>query len=79
MPINPGGIDEDSKSWKEPAEISTSNLVTNPKVYTMSYEQRAIDLDTLSAPEGYVLTGLKLRNIGGHLNLEIKVNPINFG
>jgi len=78
-PVLEGGIDEDSKSWKEPAEISTSNLVTNPKVYTMSYEQRAIDLDTLSAPEGYVLTGLKLRNIGGHLNLEIKVNPINFG
>jgi len=78
-PVLEGGINESSSSWKEPADITARNLTTSSTVYTMSYEQRAIDLDTLSAPEGYVLTGLKLRNIGGHLNLEIKVNPINFG
>merc|ERR1719292_132265 len=44
----------------------------------MSYEQRAMDMDTLSAPEGHVLTGVKLRNIGGHLNLEIQVTPMEF-
>ena len=54
---------ESSKEWKEPVSVSSENLTTNPKVYTMSFEQRALDLDQLSAPPGYVLTGLKLRNI----------------
>ena len=44
----------------------------------MYYEKRALDLDSLSAPEGYVLTGLKLRSIGGHLNLEVQATPIEF-
>jgi len=73
-----GGILEETKGWKETANISESNLTQSSLVYTMSYEQRAMDLDTLSAPEGYVLTGLKLRNIGSHLNMEIRVNPIRF-
>ena len=73
-----GGILEETKGWKETANLSESNLTHSSLVYTMSYEQRAMDLDTLSAPEGYVLTGLKLRNIGSHLNMEIRVNPIRF-
>jgi len=77
-PILEGGVDEKSKTWKDPPEISAQNLTASSMVYTMSYEQRAVDLDSLSAPEGYVLTGLKLRNIGGHLNMEIMVNPIQF-
>ena len=59
--VSSGGIDESTKAWKEPATVSEENLATNPLVYTMSFEQRAMDLDQLSAPEGYVLTGLKLR------------------
>ena len=39
----------------------------------MQYEQRAMDMDSLEAPPGQLLTGVKLRNIGGHLNLEIQV------
>ena len=37
-----------------------------------------MDMDTLVAPDGHVLTGVKLRNIGGHLNLEIQVTPMEF-
>merc|ERR550519_616910 len=77
-----GGIDETTRSWIEPQTIAYSdarNLTKNTgSVFTMSYEQRAMDMDTLSAPEGHVLTGVKLRNIGGHLNLEIQVTPMEF-
>jgi len=73
-----GGIIDATKIWVEPETISKDNITINPKVYTMSYEQRAMDLDNLSAPDGHVLTGMKLRNLGGHLNLEIQVTPINF-
>ena len=71
-----GGVDETTMAWKEPAPLSEENLTNNPKVFTMSYEQRAMDLDSLSAPEGHVLTGLKFRKLGGHLNLEIQVNHV---
>ena len=30
------------------------------------------------APPGHVITGVKLRNIGGHINLEVQVTPIKF-
>merc|ERR1719295_1732914 len=73
-----GGVDETTMAWKEPAPLSEENLTNNPKVFTMSYEQRAMDLDSLSAPEGHVLTGLKFRKLGGHLNLEIQATPIRF-
>jgi len=77
-----GGIDETSRTWigaKEIVYSDVKNLTKNTaQVYTMSYEQRAVDLDTLTAPEGQVLTGIKFRNIGGHLNLEIQVTPIEF-
>ena len=77
-----GGIDETTRAWVEPNQIAYSdvkNLTKNTKnVFTMSYEQRAMDMDTLEAPEGHVLTGVKLRNIGGHLNLEIQVTPMEF-
>jgi len=76
--LREGGIDEETKEWKEPASVDSNNLTTNPKIFTMSYEQRAMDLDRLTAPEGYILTGLKLRSIGGHLNLEIQVTPVSF-
>lgn len=45
---------------------------------TMSYEQRAFDTDLLKAPEGHVVTGVKFRNLGGHINLEVQVTPIKF-
>lgn len=52
---------------------NTNELGNNTKVFMMKYEQRSMDMDTLTAPAGSVLTGIKLRNLGGHLNLEIQV------
>jgi len=53
-------------------------VANNSAVFTMSYEQRAVDLDSLVAPPGQVLTGVKLRRLGGHLNLEIQATPVKF-
>lgn len=76
-----GGIDESTRLWKTTTnEDINVNQATRKDIdyMQMSYEQRAIDLDTLKAPDGHVITGLKFRNIGGHLNLEVKVTPIGF-
>jgi len=76
-----GGIDESTRHWVEPSMVfsnNTNELGNNTKVFMMKYEQRSMDMDTLTAPAGSVLTGIKLRNLGGHLNLEIQVTPVNF-
>lgn len=44
----------------------------------MSWDKRAIDLDDLIAPNSHVVTGLRFRVIGSHLNLEIRVTEANF-
>jgi len=77
-----GGIDDSTRAWVPTPEIGSpevESLARNTSaVFTMSYEQRAVDLDTLAAPEGHVLTGVRLRRLGGHLNLEIQVTPMKF-
>merc|ERR1719400_1552348 len=80
--LEEGGIDESSREWVKPLEISESDsnrLAANTSaVFTMSYEQRAVDLDSLEASPGQVLTGVRLRRLGGHLNLEIQATPVKF-
>ena len=39
----------------------------------MTYEERALDIDVIEVPTGHVVTGVRLRKLGGHLNLEIRV------
>ena len=45
---------------------------------TLRYEERAIDLDDLVTPKGHIITGLRFRKLGGHLNLEVQASPIDF-
>ena len=69
-----GGINETTRAWRPVQQVGQAgDLKDNPDVFTMSYEDRAVDLDLLAAPPGQVLTGIKLRRLGGHLNLEIQV------
>jgi len=51
----------------------TAALKSDSTIFSMSYEQRALDMDRLEAPTGHVVTGIRLRSLGGHLNLEIQV------
>ncbi len=52
--------------------------IGDSNVFEMSYTKRALDMDVLDAPAGHVITGVKLRNLGGHLNLEARITPIDF-
>ena len=78
--LREGNIDQDSRVWIEAENIDVKNDTQKDLGYfkTMSYEERALDLDQLQAPQGYVITGVRLRDLGGHLNLEIRVTPIRF-
>jgi hypothetical protein len=55
-----------------------TNVKRDVDYFMMTYEQRAVDMDRLDAPVGHVITGLKLRILGGHLNLEIQASSLKF-
>ena len=57
--------------------MSLKRSVEDKDYMKMSYEQRAFDTDRLEAPPGHVITGVRMRNIGGHINLEAQVGRTN--
>lgn len=75
-----GEINMTSVQWRpvDNYRISDSDVYNGKDYHTLSWEQRAIDLDDLVAPSGSVLTGVRFRRVGTHLNLEIMVTPLNF-
>ena len=80
-----GAIEEASRVWliseamRVDETYTTSNQMGNQNDYMMmSYEQRSIDIDQLQAPEGHVITGVRFRSLGGHLNLEAQVADVKY-
>lgn len=72
-----GSIDETSIRWRPVDTFRVENAAPGVDYHTMTYEQRAMDLDDLQAPEGYVLTGIRFRRIGTHINPEILATPLD--
>ncbi|XP_046425198.1 uncharacterized protein LOC124182252 isoform X2 [Neodiprion fabricii] len=66
--------------WKpvESYSIYSDGVIEGTDFLTLSWHQRAIDLDDLKAPPGHLLTGVKFRKLGAHINLEIMTTPFNF-
>uniref|UniRef100_A0A1B6C7S2 Uncharacterized protein n=1 Tax=Clastoptera arizonana TaxID=38151 RepID=A0A1B6C7S2_9HEMI len=73
-------VNDSSIQWKPVDDYTIKNEGVKEGVdYLMlSYKNRAIDFDDLKAPEGYVVTGVKFRSVGSHVNLEIQASPFNF-
>nr|CAH7755720.1 unnamed protein product [Callosobruchus chinensis] len=75
-----GNIDPDSVKWKpvEDYKITDKNIQSGKDYHTMSWEKRAFDLDDLEGDEGYILTGVRFKEIGSHLNFEIYLTKFDF-
>ncbi len=73
-----GGVKEESREWRSPAAVDIVSDEEGTDFMTLSYEQRSVDTDRLEAPPGHVITGVRMRNIGGHVNLEARVTPVKF-
>ncbi|KAI9565211.1 hypothetical protein GHT06_008993 [Daphnia sinensis] len=78
-----GSVNETTLQWQPitPITIPSSQQETAADglgYATLRYEERALDLDDLVAPKGHVITGLRFRKLGGHLNLEAQASPIDF-
>ncbi|XP_050438388.1 uncharacterized protein LOC126844318 isoform X2 [Adelges cooleyi] len=77
-----GSINESTRRWVDlPVPGFTYQNVTlrdGVDYHTLSYTSRAIDLDNVMAPKNMVVTGVKFRMIGPHLNIETRVTPFDF-
>ena len=82
-PLGRGTVNASTLAWKAVDEVivpraSMDLAQDGPGYATLRYEERSLDLDDLTAPDGHVVTGVRLRKIGGHLNLEVQTSPIDF-
>lgn len=75
-----GNIDAKTVRWVPVDDYK----ITNPKVFsgrdfhTLTWETRAIDLDDLHANTSHLVTGIRFKPIGTHLNFEIYTTPFDF-
>ncbi|XP_068201294.1 uncharacterized protein [Palaemon carinicauda] len=75
-----GQVNISSINWVpvEPINFISTAYQEGIDFKKLSYEDRNIDLDQLSAPEAHVVTGIKFRMLGSHINLEMQVTPVNY-
>lgn len=75
-----GFINASTLEWKPVSDykLLDRGIRNGLDYHTMSWDKRAIDLDDLTAPINHVVTGVRLRIIGTHLNLEICVTEADF-
>lgn len=67
-------------SWKRTKEFNVTDegITDGIDYHTLSWQNRSIYLDTLIAPAGYVLTGIRFNAVNGHLVLAIRVTRFDF-
>lgn len=75
-----GAIDPESIFWKaiDDYTILDRNVKDGTDYHTITWERRAMDLDDLVPPPDHLLTGMRFKLLGAHLNLEIHATPFNF-
>uniref|UniRef100_A0A224XL13 Putative conserved secreted protein n=1 Tax=Panstrongylus lignarius TaxID=156445 RepID=A0A224XL13_9HEMI len=67
-----GEINATSILWRPIDEYNIDTKKAGTDYHMLTWEHRAVDLDDLILPKDHLLTGIKFRKIGGHLNLEIR-------
>ncbi|KAL1137746.1 hypothetical protein AAG570_009442 [Ranatra chinensis] len=73
-----GSLNGTSVAWKPVDAYFIKQAKEGQDYHTITYKERAIDLDDLFVPDGHVLTGVRFRKVGTHLNFEIQASPYNY-
>lgn len=75
-----GNVNPTSVEWKPISEykLLDRGIRNNVDYYTLAWDKRAIDLDDLKAPASHVVTGVRFRTVGKHLNLEMRQTQVDF-
>lgn len=75
-----GQVNSSTIRWVETEPITINSINYNEGIdyKKLSFEDRSIDLDKLEGPKDHVVTGVRFRMLGSHLNLEIRITPVNY-
>lgn len=75
-----GFVNASTLSWKPVSDykLLDRGIRNGLDYHTLSWDKRSIDLDDLIAPSSHVVTGMRFRVVGTHLNLEIRVTEADF-
>ncbi|XP_031638450.1 uncharacterized protein LOC116350692 [Contarinia nasturtii] len=76
-----GQTDESDNTWKEAEyQFATSDpdALDGVDYFTLTYENRSINLDDLVLPQGRVVTGVRFFNLNGHLILQIRSTSFDY-
>ncbi|XP_053681824.1 uncharacterized protein LOC128732574 [Sabethes cyaneus] len=75
-----GQIDNRTLEWvdAESYNILSPNVRNGRDYHSLSYDNRILDLDDLAVLPSYVLTGVRFRLLGSHLNMEIRMTEMDF-
>lgn len=76
-----GMINESTLAWKKVDNytLNEKGVHNNRDYYTLSYGARSIDLDDIHTEDNtFVVTGVRFRVVGAHLNLEARLSEFSF-
>lgn len=75
-----GQIDNATLEWVQAEEynVLSPNVRNGRDYHTLNRDNRILDLDDLDVLQGYVLTGVRFRLLGSHLNMEIRMTEMDF-
>lgn len=79
--MNPRGlINETTLQWVPVKNytIRDSGVRNGIDYHTMTWDKRSIDLDELKGDASHVVTGIRFRLVGSHLNLEVRFTEADF-
>lgn len=67
-----------SHKWQEWNQFIIGDSVNGVDYHSLTYEHRSINLDTIVAPAGSTITGIRFNVFDGRLNLELRATKFNF-
>jgi hypothetical protein len=79
--LMPRGLVNDSSTRWRPVNDYTlldRGIKDGVDYHTVKWNSRGMDLDDLLAPASHVVTGVRFRVVGTHINLEIRITEMDF-
>lgn len=74
-----GRVDENAESvWKGDYQFTIEDTGVENDYFTLTWEYRAIELDTIRVPDGEVITGVRFREVNNRLRFEVRSTPFNY-
>lgn len=58
--------------------VKDHGAIENTDYFTLSYENRSINLDDLTVPQGKLVTGVRFFHLNGHIVLQVRATDFNY-